>query len=323
MGRTGFFNDNENRGYPFVPDVTGDPAGDAGTVDLLPDSVIVDCGFLMGLGSDFEEGSHSVYLSRVSRSGFEFTFEFSSDAPGLFGSSLSFVRDFSDGRYLTSFSDTVSTDSDSASLSASPDCPEPDLWSGFLVTGTFDDLEELIGDGEAWVGSVKHRVEPALARSMVASFVNSINLANGDRTRADAPDGCTELVYPFETDQVYTNATCLQGELFVKPGYNLSISQGIFTNELVLSANVGAGEGEVCDEIKLFDTESAISGKSTLDGSERCSETIRSINGIGGELLSILGGSGVTVSSDSNANKITIDIDFGDLEFCFVEPVSE
>ncbi|HVE24006.1 MAG TPA: hypothetical protein VNC22_01310, partial [Sporichthya sp.] len=133
MGVAGFYNTNVNRSYPFVAGTVG---GEDGPLTLLnlPDACVADCGFVAGCKSRFAAGEHAVYLNRLYRSGGTFYFEFASDAPGLFGATLTFSRDVSDPDYAVEYADSgsggLSDSSESASRAGA--CDEP-LWYGFLV----------------------------------------------------------------------------------------------------------------------------------------------------------------------------------------------
>lgn len=103
MGAPGFSNDNRFRAYPLVEGTAGVPG--APGVRGLPDSALVDCGFVAGPSSGYDPGRHSVRLRRVRRAGTAVTFEFASDAPGLAGSTLTFRRGPGDPDYAVEHAD--------------------------------------------------------------------------------------------------------------------------------------------------------------------------------------------------------------------------
>ncbi len=350
MAKPGFYNDNRNRAYPIVFCPEKMLLNCDGTLHDLPDDVFVDFGALMGLDSEYVEASHIVYLANICRIEDVFIFEFRSTAPGTFGRSLFFTRNLEDELYVTedvedaeeatslcslslsSFSsdDLVagsipSLPSLSSSISseislASDDCPEEPVWSGYLVTGTMATLATILPSGctlSAGTGDVQ--VEPALIRSLIGHYARTLNLANDDRTRADAPDGCDPLVYEFATGETYIQAECLVGQPRLKAGYNATIFQDDLENSITIGAGVGAGEGEPCEEVPLFDEEVPPAGRTTLDGAERCNDTVRSINGVGGRILNLQTGIGASQINLPDLHKIVIDVDMSGLATCFDE----
>jgi hypothetical protein len=168
-------------------------------------------------------------------------------------------------------------------------------------------------------------VEPALIINQAGAYVDSLNLANADRTRATAPEGCPEITWPHDIGQIFVSSRCVRGDVKMKPGYNTTILVNAFENAIEVSAFVGAGEGEVCSQPKLFSEESPPVGDFTtlLDGSLLCNQTIRSIDGVGGRFLDFLGGAGVNVQPVPEENKIILDADMAELVICFTESESD
>ena len=146
----------------------------------------------------------------------------------------------------------------------------------------------------------------------------SVNLANGDRTRAKTPEGCPDLVWPFTTGLVYPVVECLQGDIKFEPGYNIAIIQDVSTNTLQFFPLVGAGKGEPCTELPVFEGEAPPTGSTNglLAGDYYCNEVFRTVNGIGGPNLDFYAGSGVSIVPDSTNNKVIIDINLADLAQC-------
>lgn len=365
MAKPGFWNDNRFRAYPFLRGEVG--VSGSGAIANVPNDVIVDAGFTMGLESGYVEGEHSVWLSSVTRSGTTLTFVFESDAPGLFNRPLTFTRNINGGEYQLEYQDAIAEvyDSESDSLfdaglvddelflsltdgewllvtgswyvtgdgsdiSASfsydgdDECDADPLWSGFLVTGRFDDFT--IADASSWTGDVAV-VEPATIVSLVNSYVSTVNVGNADRTRVDAAEGCPEMswAYPVGEDVVHIQQTCLTGGIRFKAGYNAEIEQDNAQNQIIIGADVGAGEGVPCDEIPLFPAETPPEGSTLYEGGPRCNEVLRSINGMGGQLLRILSGTGVNITEVPAQNKLIMDFDMRGLAVCYddVSDVSE
>jgi hypothetical protein len=322
--RGDWWNMNANRSYPFVKKTVDLPGAASSTIESLTDSVIVDCGFVMGLSSQFDTAAHEVYLYKISRQGSNFEFDFRSSAPGLFERSIVFSRQVGDEdnlvEHLDNFQDPFTSDSASASASASESdsCDAEPLWAGFLVTGSIAELEELLpGDGALTRASIGGQVEPSLLTSLVGSYVDSINLANNDRTRIDAPDGCPDIEFPGPVNVVHTHTECIRGDVKLKPGYNIAIRQDGFTNTISIEAEPGSGEGEACEEVPLYPTEAPPDGSQLFEGGPLCGELIRSINGLGGKVTRLLGGTGVDLELLPAESKIVVDVSMNQLAICF------
>ena len=94
-----------------------------------------------------------------------------------------------------------------------------------------------------------------------------------------------------------------------QPGYNADIKQNIRDGSITFAAKVGAGEGQPCEEIPLFETEVPLAGISgLLSGGPACGETIQTINGVSKSNFTIQGSNGVQIESVPEENKLIIDI---------------
>jgi hypothetical protein len=326
MPKIGWYNDNANRSYPFIRETVDEqPLAVPPTIENLPDAVIVDCGFIMGLQSGFDSALHDVFLQEIRREGSTFIYEFMSDAPELAGQTLLFSREAGSEDYqvehVDGFNDPATSVSDSVSESESEsDCLEEPLWSGFLVTGKMSVLESLLpGDDSIERVDNGATVEPALIQSLVTAYIDSFNLANNDRTRVTAAENCPPVTWPHSTDQIFTHQACMRGPVRLKPGFNAEVAQSTIDNEMVISADVGIGEGEPCEQVPLFDGESPpVGGDSQLlEGGPLCNETIRSINGTGGRITSLLAGRGVTITPFPAINKLVVDVNMAGLAICY------
>jgi len=329
MARPDFFNDNVNREFPFQEGTVGG-TGTVKNIANLIDAAIADCGFIMGPESEFDESVDSIYLETIERSATDvFKFRFKATTAVLADSPIDFYRTLGDADYTTSFveSDAPSyvppgsaSDSDSSSGSYTPggECGEP-FWSGYLVTGLLQEIADILPQGQAIIRSGDHAlVEKALIQNLDQSQVVSVNLANGDRTRAKTPDGCSDLVWPFTTGLIYPVEECLQGDIKFEPGYNIAIIQDVSTNTLQFFPLVGAGKGEPCTELPVFVGEVPPTGSTNdlLAGDHYCNEIFRTVNGIGGPNLEFYAGSGVSIVPDSTNNKVVVDINLSDLAQC-------
>lgn len=321
MARPGFYNDNANRRYPLLPETPYDLAvyenvDSTGTQlsDIeLPDSVVLDFGCLFGLDAEFVDAQDTYWLAYILRTGDELTIAFRSDAAGLTDWELQFQRDWTrDGEYVIS-------DAEAVYVGDSPETPFPACdpaarWTGFLATGDLSVVGAAISDGFYGIPTVTAVVEPTLSQNLRASFVRTVNLANFDRTRAEAPDGCS-LSAQAANPEVWVGETCMGGSLLLRAGYNCRIRQDTRTNTLEISASVGAGAGVPCEEVPLGPDESSISGE-LLTGGPFCREVLKTINGVGGRVIRVEGGDGVRVASVPAENRLVVDVDLHNLQVC-------
>jgi hypothetical protein len=295
-----FYEWNTGRDYPLV-------RGES----FAPQSAIVACGFVVGPGSGFVDGQHRIALVKIRRDDNRLEFHFQSDAPGLAGEAIIFERSVADPQYVVEYADA----DPSQSLSDSLDCSRVDAFTGYCVTGPLDDLLQILeDDGDEITGGAT--VEPALIQNLSQAFVRSINVANGDRTRFETPEGCPEVEWPVEQQPLYVRGTCAQGPLRFREGYNNTIRQSSFDNSLTFDATVGGGLGEPCEQIPLFEGEEPPEGSSLLDGGPSCADVFRTINGAGGRVVPVSGGLGVSVTFRPGESAITVDVNGHDMTVC-------
>lgn len=288
MPRAGFYNDNEYRAYPFIyKKEVPTPS--------LPDATIVDCGIIMGLDSQYDPELHTVWLAAVRRVNDVVEFEFATNAPGAANKPLVFTRTITAAEWLTEQVESAPADD--------KDCATEPAWEGFLVTGVLAELlAELGTSGNRTFASTDYVLEPARIQSLVKSYLRSISLGNYSRVVAQPPVECGG---PEETEPRYIiiNKACMQGDLKFKEGHNCEITQVDRNNEIIIGAAVGAGEGgnNICEEIKLFDTEVPPAGSKLLSGGPACDEIIFTVNGVNYEgSLQLQGGTGIIVKQDPN-----------------------
>lgn len=301
------------------------------TLSALPSDVIVDCGFVMNPESGFDEGIDLVFLYRITRlTTTVFEFEFRCTASRLLHAPLVFTREINDELFVTEFAESSTPEEADNSLAAAPpsslsasldpgECSLP-LWTGFMVSGNMLALSERVATGVSVTREDTETaiVETGLIQNLDRSRVVSINIANGDRTRALRPETCPPNTWAFQTGQIYVYATCLTGDIKFKPGYNLSVNQDTAGNNLTFSPAVGVGEGQPCEEIPLFsgETPPANASNDLLAGDFYCNEVLRTINGLPGPTLALFGESGVSILSDVANHKLIIDINLQDLLVC-------
>ena len=467
MARPGFYNENVNRAFPFQLGTVAVYNAAANTIEAMANWVVADCGFIVGYGSGFVPGQHSIWLQTIKRIGNEIIFSFESDAPGLYANSLDFTRQITDPDFTTSnstdlidvpyveqhsdslpnpdpttrcfflgksgvfspprtgrlrffFNDSFFPDntgsftlvfngvtyavpctidgivgpkviqgydyhysatgtimyrphtdpandqhatpegdtknpmqiapstapcpglryygltakllednpeySETYHVSESSFYPSDALWDGYLVTGSMALLANAIADGQQWNRSTGGLVEPALIQCLDGAYMTTLNIANQDRTRVTSPAGCPPLVwaYPTGADRVFTAAIGIAGDIQLTAGFNSLLLLDTINNAITLSAMKGAGAGEPCDDPTLFPGEIPLNAGGNLDGSPACNEVIRTINGVGGQFVSLLNGQGVTITATPADNTLVIDVNMAGMPICYPnEPASE
>lgn len=307
MAHAGFYSANGHRAYPFT---------DVPTAAVIPETAVVDFGVVAGLRAVFTDALHRVWLYRVARAGSVFTFEFRSDAPGCAGRALLFERDLADPEYATTFAVDEAAPGE---VEEAPDgCVDDPVLEGFLVTGSLADLAAFLPDGDEWTDETAvQTVEPALVQNLARTYVRQVSLANKDRTRVDPPDGCSASSSAAGPEgAVLVNATCLTGELKVKEGYNCVVRVSRPDNSITISGQVGAGEGEACDEVALTAGERPPAGSVVLTGGPKCNEILKSINGVGGRVVRVQAGGGVRVVPGDAPHTLVIEADLHGMALC-------
>ncbi len=305
MAQPGFYNVNEHRAYPFIDSALGMP---------LPEAAIVDFGSVLGLRAGYSQVS-SIWLYRVSRDADVVTFEFRSDAAGLSEYALVFQFPTTAVEFTRQYADADLQAGESGSSEAITDCVDDPIWEGFLVVGDLSALGLSNGDSIEDVGGAT-KIEPALIQNLGQSIVRTINLANAARTTVSPSDGCGNSSITEESEESFVNARCLSGDVNILPGYNCSIRQDPRQNALVINAAVGAGEGQPCEEVPLYDGEQSPDGGALLTGGPTCGEILRTINGIGGRTVRLYPGSGVKITPGVEEGVIVVDVDLHDLAIC-------
>lgn len=334
MARPNFFAENKHRTFPFLEDfqelreVSSPSLSLAGIYDmqLLPNDAVVDFGCDLNVRSDYGPDT-TVFLAEVRRAGGFFVFEFRCTSTELTDKVLLFSRKVDSDDWETEYQNHYSL---AVEPSLGPCLTESTSWEGYLVTGTMESLRQILpSDGDKLKGPTVQEVldgdrtgaivEPALVRAVSASYLNSLNLANADRTRAENPEECQPLRWPFTVQPIYIRNRCLRGNIRFVEGYNMVIDQetGEEGNRLTLNAVVGGGQGEPCEEVSLFADDQPPRGGSLLTGGPKCTEVIRTINGVGGRVVDLLSGPGVLITSEPENHRIIIDFDMGNLALCY------
>lgn len=331
MANLGFYDENRGRDYPFLAETTGltmDHPSYLNNLQTLPQETIVDFGCTLGLDAKFIPGN-TVYLYKVTVTGLEgdhtAVFEFRSNAAGLYGYSLIFERHETDMEFSTEYVMATRNSlitSQKAVDDAESACDAPDFWHGYLVTGDLKPLFELVDTGTLGAIADLVVVEPATIKNFGQSFVRSFNLANADRSRATTAEGCRDYCWDFDTGEIYVNAQCLTGHLLLEAGYNSNLRQEP-DNVLVIGANIGAGAGEPCEEVPLFEGEAGPDGEELLTGGPKCGQLLRTINGINAVNFVINAEAGATVTVDAENGIIVADVNMSQLTGCIEEVDSD
>lgn len=291
MPRPGFYNDNEYRAYPFVF------KPNAG--QTMPESAVVDAGVIMRLDSNFDDKIHTVWLASITRDTGRFYFEFKTDAAP---ESLRFSRSAGAKEWEIEYADSDER----------TDCENVDdpVWEGFLVTGPLKELNEwLSADDTVTFAKDVYQLEPARIQNLNHAYVRSVNVGNYDRI---VVPGCEDKNRVLVAPNVVLNKACMAGDLRFKEGYNCSIRQTTFANEIVIGASLGAGapvDAELCangSELALFPDEQLFSGSKFFSGGPACDELIFTINGLGGPAVTLTGGGGINVSTKTDPPRIVI-----------------
>ena len=304
MPRTGFYNDNEYRAYPFIYQVPA-PA------EQLPTSAIVDAGIVLRLSAlPATATTYTVWLDTIVRTalGFSFTFKYSSDVapePGTALLPLTFFRHDTADDWVIAYEE-----------SASAACLEDPVWSGFLVTGPLTDLREVLAIGETVTFlSTTHVLEPARIQNLQRGYLRSISIGNYDHMRVppcvdppvDPPAAPVARAIVFDE-----SFKCLHGDIRFKEGYNCRITQTNRTNTIDVTAVYGAGAkptDELCEhggELPFTAEEATLPTTEFYSGGPKCSELITTINGLAGPTVTLVSGTGVDIVTEEVIDPATL-----------------
>lgn len=299
MAERDFYNVNERIAYPFV---TGDSRILLPSTQEMPNSCIVDAGFIMGQASEFEADTHIVYLHSVVVAAGSATFDFRSAAPG-----------FAAYRFL--FSAPAGSSSHSvAYVGATPiagGAEDTDVGYGFVVFGSIADILALGNGTHTLVGTCG--VEPGLVHSEYGTAVTTVNVANAARCcpeacsrEAESSSSAESSTAACPVDGVFVYEAGMVGDILFKEGYNAVISLSASTNAIRFDAKVGYGAGEPCEDIRI--TGDGQDGFLEGEWCASCDEYIQSVNGqiVPDGKLVIVGGAGISVEPDSDNCRVVV-----------------
>lgn len=323
----GFYFDNMFRAYPFI---------DTGSGSSIPDDAIVDFKCSISSNSGFTEGENKIWLHSVYRSESDLIFSFACDAYGLSDYLLTFsvpltcpelTHAFS---YLTLMSDGCSNGYSSISSGSSFE-PEP-LWDGFIIVGKLASILATINTGECLSGyDSDAEVEPSLITNMQNVSVRSINIANKAPALVSEPDECPQVDEQIYYTYVYH--TDITGDVTFTDGYSCNITMSESDNSITFTTTVdNAVKGQFCGEDPLgpikypsslipgirvgIDHTDTPEGSQLYSGGPLCRDTLKSINGVGGKRLWIIGGKGIRLTTDQDNNAIDIEATLSGLAVC-------
>lgn len=190
----------------------------------------------------------------------------------------------------------------------------PGQWTE-LVTDDFvirvlAGLEDSLAQG--WSGSAV--VEPCRV-AVIAGSSQSIEVYSRARTRTNGKPGCIPLDFGLDefVDQYGLVYQCgpLTGDVQLAGGYSSVVTQYGSTGEIIVRADASGGElGRPCDsQFPIHDEEIIPVGATTFDGSPRCSDVLRSVNGVVADNINVIAGTGVSVYPQPDKSRLTIRFD--------------
>lgn len=146
-----------------------------------------------------------------------------------------------------------------------------------------------------------------LATVEYSTYLGQTFVYNQDVTRYSPPPGCEHMEPTPIFGRGYTLACGpLDEQIKLIGGSQVRTRQQTAINRILLEATPGSrGEGgTVCPDIVL------------PDGAPRCNEVVRTINGLGGPNVSIVGFSGVAVEPHSDLNRVIVNIGTNAIQVC-------
>ena len=317
MSKQGFYLDNMFRTYPFI-----DPDSGIG----LPKSTIVDFNCYIYTEVSYKEDENKVWLYSVERSGNNFIFRFACNASGLSGNYLTFVKNLNDPELSYAFSETLGTYA-SSSIPIIDDepgngCPEKILWEGYLVIGSLTELADSMTSGDIlYDPGIETVIEPTLVINIQDSNIRTINLANRLPLQVRAPEGCQQGYETYWPERIVIYRVCMTGDIVFKHGYSCNVSMVSASNEINFTATVDeAIEGQNCENLipglYVGAGQAVPYGSVLYTGGPTCRDTLKSINGISAKRLWIVGGKGISLTTDQETFTINVSATLSGLAVC-------
>jgi len=293
---------NEKRHYPLLQSAAG-----------LPLPVLVDAEFLLLPQSEFVVGEHNIWLDSVEDSSGTLIFHFKCDAPVFVRNDLGLdiALDRTSTKY-TVFNGVVAADGSDPAIPCTPD-----LWTGAITIGDLTALDGILATDDT-LTLTDNFVEQATIQSLADSYVQSITVANKDRTLSQAPPGCPLFDWSGRPSY-WILGSCMVGDFTFLPGYRVRVQQSDSSNTIQLSISVRAGDPVPCGELQLSPDEVAPAWSTFLDGSIACQQTIRSIGGGSGPDLILSSRQGIAITTVAAENRVIINVNFTGLIVCPTE----
>lgn len=340
MPKTGFFNDNEYRAYPFVDKNASRErqqqlGGGAayGKIKQAIHSAIVDAGFIFGIdctGTPQQElfglrvQLKSIAANPAPSNGFTATFSSTAASVELVFTTGTIPED-----WLTIKAATASEATGEFACAT-----ETPRWRGYIVAAATNTLREsfiaagivpdetghFVFHADADTDQFEFEIEPCRIQNKARSYLRSITVGNFARLQVP---GCGEEE-STNGGGVPVAVSCIRGPINFKEGYNCQISQINRSNTFTISARTDAGakkDAEYCannGEFPLFPNESKPAGSKFYSGGPSCDELMYTINGVGGRNVAIVPGIGITISTESN--KIVVGAQGGFISDCIPTP---
>lgn len=165
---------------------------------------------------------------------------------------------------------------------------------------------------QPWVGSAE--VEPCRI-AIVPNTDQSVEVYNKLRTRVIAKPGCIAPDFGDDefVDQYGLVLRCSSdaSDVVFVGGFSTVVSQYDANAQLTIAGDVGGGEaGRACSgQVAVHADELPPVGASTLDGSPGCSEVLRRVNGVSGDFINFLAGTGASVYPQPEKHRVTVRFD--------------
>lgn len=313
MSQSEFYVANLGRAFPFV---------DHEDTSLFP--ILVDCRVTLRPATSYVHGTHRVYLHAfgtlsasqatalgVSAGAFVV---FTSDAPGMTG--LALLGALADAERFGEVALSVRNKNDLQSV-LDDEAPVNEAVS---INSTLASGWAAIGNASAFPADVQYSdlyLEPTsvFATPEVDAGLGTTRVYNQRLTSWSPPAGC-EHVNPVinVSDPYQLVCEIIDESVELKGGKQVRLDQLTSYNQLVVSANGGAGDGgALCTPIPLAP------GVFDYDTAPQCNEVLRTINGVSGPFIDIGSFTGVSVQPHPELNRIVIDIGGKDVSTCTSE----
>jgi hypothetical protein len=319
MAKQGFYFDNMFRSYPFVNDGSEPP---------IPKDAVVEFNCSVNYESGFVDGLNTVNLYSIEKTINKLILSFKCDALGLIDKTLVFSVDYPAAELTYAFS-YVKLDENTSSNSSSEVLNQDVLWDGFIIFGNIDVLLESMYVGEIVIISSSYLIEPTLIKNIQSADVQSISIANQTPEQATPASGCGDDSLVLYENLVYHEG--LIGDVRFVNGYSCNITLSSTDNSVAFTATVtDATKGQFCNDegpaikypstlvpgIKMGTEQEIPDGSELYSGGPTCKDTIKSINGMGGKRLWVVGGKGITLTSTQADFLISIEATLNGLAIC-------